>query len=321
MTAPLVSVIIPTFNRADLLPETLRSVLGQTVQALEVIVVDDGSTDDTVGVVEAMGDPRLRLIRNTWSGRPAVGRNIGIRAARAELIAFVDSDDLWLPEKLAVQLAYMEANPQSLWCFTHFDDLDSSTGIISQRMIPQALSSGTYSPKDLLCGNFIGSLTPLIQRGLLNLTGPLDESWEIRFAEDWDIWLRLSAIMPAGFIPQPLALYRHHTSNATGTPDAHAMCQRASVVLQKASKLYPAIYAPHYETAVRHIFPELVEHLLTHNEHAKARSICAALGVSPLRATRLGCLHFLGALPPAFTSCVVAFLRLARRIRPGTTLL
>ena len=111
--APLVSVILPTYNRAAMLGPALKSVLGQTYSELELIVVDDGSTDDTESVVAAIGDERVRYLRLDANGGCAAARNAGIRAARGEWLAFQDSDDEWLPNKLEAQLASVQSEHSS----------------------------------------------------------------------------------------------------------------------------------------------------------------------------------------------------------------
>ncbi len=108
LDSPLVSVVIPTFNRAALVGRAIRSVLAGTVADIEVLVIDDGSTDDTADVVAAIGDPRVKFIRQENAGANAA-RNCGIEAARGRFVAFQDSDDEWLPQRLAAQLAILDA--------------------------------------------------------------------------------------------------------------------------------------------------------------------------------------------------------------------
>ena len=113
---PLVSVIIPTYNNAAYLVESVESVLNQSYRNIELIVVDDGSTDNTQAVLAGFGD-RLRYVRKA-NGGPSSARNLGIQMARGQLIAFQDADDLWLPEKLALQVAYFHLHPEVGVVFT-----------------------------------------------------------------------------------------------------------------------------------------------------------------------------------------------------------
>ena len=112
-----VSVIIPTYNRAALVKEAVASVLAQTWREFELIVVDDGSTDDTPEALAPYAS-RIRLLRRENRGGVSAARNAGMAAARGEWLAFLDSDDLWLPEKLARQMAYLAAHPDAAWCQT-----------------------------------------------------------------------------------------------------------------------------------------------------------------------------------------------------------
>ena len=113
---PLVSVIVPAYNNAHFLPAAIDSILNQTFDNFELIVVDDGSTDNTQAVLAGFGD-RLRYVRKA-NGGPSSARNLGIQMARGQLIAFQDADDLWLPEKLALQVAYFHLHPEVGVVFT-----------------------------------------------------------------------------------------------------------------------------------------------------------------------------------------------------------
>ncbi len=110
---PLVSVIIPTYNRADLIGHTLDSAINQSYRNLEIIVIDDGSVDNTEEVVKAIGDSRIRYIRHQTNCGGSTARNTGIEAARGEYIAFLDSDDIWVPNKIQLQLASIQMHPHS----------------------------------------------------------------------------------------------------------------------------------------------------------------------------------------------------------------
>ena len=114
---PGLSVIIPTYNRAALAPEAVASVLAQTWRDFEVLVVDDASTDGTAAALAAFGS-RIRLLRHAFRLGVAAARNLGICAARGQWLAFLDSDDLWRPEKLARQMAYLTAHPKLVLCQT-----------------------------------------------------------------------------------------------------------------------------------------------------------------------------------------------------------
>lgn len=121
----LVSVILPTFNSAPYIEATLRSACEQTYPSLEIIVVDDGSTDDTVSIVNAINDPRVRLIERPENGGAGAARNVGISAATGRFIAFLDSDDLWFPTKIERQIAFMKERGLAS-CYTRYSLIDES---------------------------------------------------------------------------------------------------------------------------------------------------------------------------------------------------
>lgn len=123
---PLVSVVLPTHNRVTLLRDAIASVVAQTYRHWELIVVDDGSTDDTPEVLSAITDHRVRPVRIVHSGNASVARNVGIAAARGSHVAFQDDDDVWLPDKLERQCAALGARPDAAWCYSDAEFVDES---------------------------------------------------------------------------------------------------------------------------------------------------------------------------------------------------
>src|SRR5688572_30016415 len=118
MERPEVSVILPVYDRPEYLGVAIASVLGQTFAGWELVVVDDGSGDvATLAILDALRDPRMRIVRQEHTGSPAATRNAGIAEAQGTFLAFLDSDDVWLPDKLAVQLAAMQAQPALGWSY------------------------------------------------------------------------------------------------------------------------------------------------------------------------------------------------------------
>ncbi|MHC1699612.1 MAG: glycosyltransferase family 2 protein [Humidesulfovibrio sp.] len=309
MSAPAVSVIVPTYNRADLLPETLASVLGQTLSEIEVIVVDDGSTDATASVVAGMADSRLRYLRNQRTGLPAAGRNAGIRAARAGLLAFVDSDDLWLPEKLERQKGYLAEHPEVQWCFTHHGFLDHGSGALEPCPLPVVPPPGPQRFARLLGGNYVASPTVLARRELIERTGAYDEDRELRFVEDWELWLRLEAASPGALLPEPLALYRRHPANATACPDLHATGLRYLAGARRAVAANPEVYGPHLPAALASLLTGVIKVLLVQGRNDTARDLCRRALIAPLRQPGLALLSALAALPPAGSGALLSLNR------------
>jgi glycosyltransferase involved in cell wall biosynthesis len=180
---PTVSVIIPVYNRADTIGRAIRSVLTQTFQNLEIIVIDDGSTDRTCEVVQQISDSRIRVIRQTKNQGAAEARNTGMRAAQGKYIAWLDSDDEWFREKLQIQLdAFVQAAPDQKACYTASERIDPRIG--SRAWVPQLPDR-----KKLFLGCNLGpGSTLLFERSVLDKIGYLDTSFK-RY-EDWDWLLR-----------------------------------------------------------------------------------------------------------------------------------
>jgi glycosyltransferase involved in cell wall biosynthesis len=201
---PKVSVVIPNWNRRDLLPEAVRSVLLQSFGDFELIVADDGSTD---GSLQALGplsaDPRLRIITPPRSGMPGAVRNRGVEAARGRLVAFLDSDDIWLPGKLRAQLELMESLPgcrlvhgREVWL--------RGEKIVSQKGQRHGRSGDVFA--DALEKCMIGPSTVLMEKSLFEESGGFREDMEI--AEDYELWLRITDRHPVGYLQEPCIVKR-----------------------------------------------------------------------------------------------------------------
>lgn len=215
----LVSVVMPTFNRRDLVLEAIDSVLAQTYPNLEVLVIDDGSTDGTGEAIAARyaGEPRVRYAWQANAER-AVARNAGIKQARGEFVAFLDSDDCWLPEKLEKQLAVFAADPSLDLVHTDFAirsgcDTPSKT---EARPDSEGVMQGHLFPS-LLQSDPIGTLTIVVRRSALAERGAFSTDRRIIPFEDWELWTRIAYRSRVGYIPEQLAIYRSHDGN-TGVP-------------------------------------------------------------------------------------------------------
>jgi glycosyltransferase involved in cell wall biosynthesis len=205
---PQVSVIISTFNRCRMLGEALRSALGQRDVDLEVVVVDNGSTDDTEQFLAIHNDPRLRVIRIELSLGSVGGRNTGIKAASGEWVAPLDDDDLWAPEKLQRQLEAAERTGRH-WVYTGCVHVDGRNRILSGRPpLPPARAMEQLPVRFSLPG---GMSNVIWRQGTLDGDGLLDP--ELPFPADWDVCLRLSRTGPPAAVRSPLVAYRQHGSN------------------------------------------------------------------------------------------------------------
>ncbi len=198
---PRVSAIIPTYNRKAFVLEAVDSVLTQTYGDYELIVVDDGSTDGTGEALKRYG-AHVRYIFQANKGVSAA-RNRGLEIAHGEFIAFLDSDDLWLPKKLEIQVAFMNKHPEVEICYT--DEVWIRRGVRVNPKRKHAKYSGWIYPHCLpLC--IISPSSALMRRGLFEQVGTFDPHLPV--CEDYDLWLRVASLVPIFFIPQRLIVKR-----------------------------------------------------------------------------------------------------------------
>jgi len=206
---PKVSVIIPTYNRAKLLPAAIQSALDQTFQDLEIIVVDDASPDNTADVVAGFKDSRIRYVRHSANKGEAGTRNTGLRHVSGDFIAFLDDDDLWLPEKLEKQMRLLESSPPRVGAvYCGFTRVERSTGNVIGETKPE--KRGDIF-RDMVLENCVvgGGSTVLLRKRCLGEVGEFDE--EIPFGPDYDMWIRVSQKFQFDFINEPLMIYHEHT--------------------------------------------------------------------------------------------------------------
>ncbi len=199
---PAVSVIIPAYNRADMLQEAVDSVLAQTFTDFELIVVDDGSTDHTPEILAAYGD---RIIHLTTVDRRGVSaaRNAGIERSSGGLVAFLDSDDLWLPGKLACQVEFFASRPEALICQTEETWIRNHVRVNPKNHHRKA--SGMIYDRSLdLC--LISPSAVMMKRDLFHRVGTFDE--DLPACEDYDLWLRVTCRFPVYLIDTPMIVKR-----------------------------------------------------------------------------------------------------------------
>ena len=200
-----ISVIIPTYNRKDLLKESMESVLSQSYPIQELVIVDDGSTDQTGEMIHGMQDERIRYIRTEQNLGAAGARNLGIREVsdEADYVAFQDSDDKWLPGKLEKQVKAFERMPEAGFCY-HRIGYRLNEGVwktVPDYEVPVEKMSGDIYAQ-LLYENLAGCPTLLIRKEILDQTGGFDEN--LKAWEDYDLVLRLAKITRAAFLDEVL---------------------------------------------------------------------------------------------------------------------
>ncbi|HEX7524284.1 MAG TPA: glycosyltransferase [Candidatus Deferrimicrobium sp.] len=224
--AMTVSVVIPTWNRAATLEAAVRSALAQNVPPLEVLVCDDGSTDGSEGVVRAISEPRVRWVPGRRGGRPAIPRNRGIREARGDWVAFLDSDDEWLPEKLRKQLSQAAGSGCRAACSN------------ARRRVPGAATAGLLLADlpdrvtfdDLLQVNHVVCSSVIAEKSIVLRASGFPESPELKAIEDYALWLRIATITDFTYSREPLLWYNDDPAASLRRDDPDVRVQRSRVL-------------------------------------------------------------------------------------------
>jgi glycosyltransferase involved in cell wall biosynthesis len=227
---PLVSIILPTYNRERELSRAIRSVLEQTYTHFELVVVDDGSTDNSAEVVAGFDDARIRYIKHDRRRGGGAARNSGIQRSDSAFIAFQDSDDEWLPDKLARQMPLLEGvQPEvgAVYCgYIRFGP-GASEHYFPQPHITQ--KAGDILPS-LLLENFIGTPTLIVRRECFDRVGLFDERLA-RF-QDWELMIRIAGAYQIAFIPEPLLRAYYAEENITSGHD-RSLAEAEALILEK----------------------------------------------------------------------------------------
>ncbi len=275
------TVIIPAFRSEETIEAAVESVLGQTLPADEILVVDDGSPDQTAARVARFGSS-VRLLRKE-NGGPASARNLGIREACNPYIAFLDADDLWMPEKLQLQTEHMAAHPDcglccgDAWVFGEGVETGRKYGRVADRGRPALDFEG------LLLGNPISTLTVLARREVLLSAGLFDEDRRLIAVEDYELWLRVAERSRIDWIDAPLGRYRVSAGSLSGTG---RFLEGVTLALEKLRQRHPGA------AGLRHLIRDrrstlLLDHaweLIEQGRRALAlRAIFEALALSPAR--------------------------------------
>lgn len=225
-----VSIIVPTYNRRDVIPRAIKSILRQTYSAYEILVVDDGSTDDTAAVINEMEDSRIRYIALKENKGAAHARNIGIQEAKCDYIAFLDSDDEWMPRKLELQMKKM-LNLSEEYGLTYCrmggmcrDGKNRYTCPAPE--CPKGILEGDMF-KVLLLQNVIGTPTVLARKACIEQAGGFKEN--LRCLEDWELFLRISRNWRIGFVDK-LLVEVHKSTGSVSTNMAWYLIARCYMV-------------------------------------------------------------------------------------------
>lgn len=198
-----VSIIIPTYNRADVIANSIQSILDQTYKQYELLIVDDGSTDDTASVIESLYNERIRYIKLPENKGVAAARNEGIRQAKYDYIAFQDSDDYWHKDKLEKQMDFLTKHPEIalLYCPYECQKNDGSVIIVPNNDIPLSEKQGNIY-EYMLRRNTIGTPSVLLRKEALDKSGYFNET--LTCLEDWELFLRISKHCEIAFLDEVL---------------------------------------------------------------------------------------------------------------------
>lgn len=293
------------WNRADLIEQTLRSALAQSYADFELIVVDDGSTDDSAERAEALRDPRIRVLRHAHSGLPAVARNAGLRAARGQYLAFLDSDDEWCTDKLEQQRQLLDARPDAgmVYGLASYYDGRRERGVCGPKV---ARITESIFERLLLDGNFIQTSSVLLRRDVCEQVAGFNESAQCRAVEDFDLWLRVTRHYPALFIPSVITRYRVHAGSLSH--DRRQMVAKVRAVIA-ANCQHFGVAQGLRDRALARWYVEELKAELAHgdSEEAARQAIAKALAIDPSQrsarwAERLLDLHFYRAMQLAYRS-------------------
>ncbi len=223
---PKVSVIIPAYNAMAYLPETVESVLNQTFTDFELLIINDGSSDDIVQWASQVTEPRVKLISQENQG-VSVARNTGIAHAQGEYVAFLDADDLWEPTKLEKQAQCLENNSAVALVYTWtalIDQLGKPLGILLASHV-----EGNVWEQIVVKDMISNGSSPMVRRGCFETVGIFDPDPNISGAADRDMWIRIAALYPFAVVKEPLTLYRRHPQS---------MAKNRSKMLQATRQMF-----------------------------------------------------------------------------------
>jgi glycosyltransferase involved in cell wall biosynthesis len=269
------SVVIPVFNGANFVARAIESVLGQTLEDFELIVVDDGSTDSTSEVVKSFSDPRLRYLRQRNQG-PSVARNTGIRASTAEWIGFLDGDDYWLPTKLEAQLERARLQPDAglvyaagIYCTPEGATIADMPATVEGELLGELLLD------NCLAGS---TSSAIVRRDVFDRIGLFDETMSC--CEDWELWLRVATVTKIARVEERLV----RIVNRPGSLNKRARDVRnvSLHMLDHAFKTYAASYTRLRRRALWNVYRSAAMTYRDHHEYGKAlNNILLAIAQRP----------------------------------------
>ncbi len=244
---PLVSIIVTTYNRKYLLGAVILSILTQTYDKFELIIVDNYSDYDFFDFLNSFGDSRIKGFQNNNNGVIATNRNFGIDKATGEYIAFCDDDDVWLTEKLKEQIKVFKANSNVNLCCTNRVNIDSDGKVLNEKSLNWIPSKITL--QNLLKTNFITLSSVLIKKETLEKVGGFSEDPELFAHEDYHLWIRVALEGELYFLNKKLLQYRVHSANYS---------KKRSIGIINVKKVYKDIFAKYKFSLLDRIITYLI---------------------------------------------------------------
>lgn len=228
----MISVIIPTYNRCELLKKTIESVQNQTLKNLEILVCDDGSADDTECVVREMmkSDSRIKYLDCGHNGRPAIPRNIGINESKGEWISFLDDDDVWKPTKLEAQLFMMEKYEVKASA-TNALFLVNGVETLERYFSSDDFPTCVYKFEDFLPHNPVICSSMIVHRDVLDKCDGFPEGEKLKAIEDYALWLRVSCFSDVLFLSNPLVGYLKSNKTSIRKENEISFCEQRTLVM------------------------------------------------------------------------------------------
>ncbi len=276
--SPAVSIVVPTFNHAQFLHQALASVIAQTFQNWEAIIVNNFSTDDTINIVESFGEKRFRLINFHNNGVIAASRNEGIRLSNGSVIAFLDSDDLWYPNKLEHCMPAFDAHADVV-CHGEYWVSDG----MQQRQILYGPQKNAQYSKLLYRGNCVSTSATLVRKDLLIELGGFSTELEYITAEDYDLWLKLAHRKSSfTFISEVLGEFRQHQLGASSSVERHLRSELAVITSHHKTNRTSIGNAIRFRRRSAKVFYSAGRtHMRGANSHQAIRFLLRAIAVFP----------------------------------------
>lgn len=268
----LVSIILPVYNGQLFLADAINSVLSQTYNNIELLIVDDGSTDNSINIAKSFEekDSRIRYFQQK-NGGVAAARNTALRCIRGLFVGFIDQDDLWLTDKLETQMMYFNNNPEAVFLHGNIDYIDDDANTIDKNLYPWETNASGKCFGRLFNANAIAIQTVCFKSNCIDKIGLLRE--DVPGVDDYDYWLRFSRFFRIDYVDKTLALYRFHGANESHK--WHLQDIKRTKVLEGILQKFPEVYDELGQLNINHklygLYHEIALEFIRKNDYVHAR--------------------------------------------------